>query len=1415
MKLINILKKDFLLPLFICFILSICLTLFVCLYYSSRFGEEPFQYHIKKGKDQSISFVLTLAQELLYERFQLVFDYLITLRKVLEIFHTYEPELKEDYLISLGQLVVREENKKIEENLMVWFINKEISDLSYFRTYDIEENHNSKKYIQYKYLYMFSSLVPFLKGFYNNFKGKESFSIDSFIIMNRKTEIFTSYPVKEHYKYNQIYDYESLSKNQRNCRNKDRRTPKDYYIFCGESFRNIEEIYKKNPNRRMFITYPYEKQESNIEENKYIISLCYMFNFTDNTDIVEDDIYKKALNDEIIICADINIESIYKLLDNFQTEIYGYFFIAITQNKFPMYYPGMTEDPYFNDITRFEFNYSLSGFSILNVTNFNTITLPKLIKEYNPNTDILTPTNKKKDIQSFFRDERHYYTVKIPKNESTFQKGQKDFQYFIYPIFFGNYYYNSHDQEDNTEKREGEKEKVKEHVLSLVYIINEDDFNQQFQALFPYVKFLSILYCIIFVLIGTIILNCSSCGVFIISSNIIKPINDIKSRLQAGLTKKNNNLKGIKNKNEFTYQGININKLISLGLIGKKNIDLNLKKKQELNEEINYEFDRNSNDIFGRYILGNESLLNGNDNINTEEEENNEYLFQENEDNLLNENNQNINNEQNDDDDEDGDDDDEIFLVKNSEINNQFNLLLDLKKINIFMKGPQVNSKDSNVIKFISCDSVFREIKNKLGENICLSNIGNLENINKRYDKSILFLSKSLGLDENEGDKNDNDIINNKEILESVDNMFEKDEKPKIKGIEDFNRIKKDSQSLRKTFVEKNNNNNTNNNQNNIYSNINNIEFIRFMKLFYAYKMYFSNVRKIEKILNKTLHTTKSNNNDGNIKKSYTYIYVKSILFYFNDYFISNAIHIHKKYKKAIYVCLQRLIESKDITRKKEKIIYCYTELFSYYISYLKIRLKRTINEINENYIENDFSSLGKNHIDFDKLKSNKLNDNKKYFNKIVNIAKKLKEYLKKMDSKLIGKTGSISEMEKNKYKEFLNELKNVNKKNYNIQFNIFLMKQGYNYLFAKLSKLCGDYAMAISYYLKVIEEQRLISNGFLYIKANIKICNIINFANNNPQFLTIQEKDEKFMKELLQKCSNNLENKKKTDYKDLIILLDRNYNIIDDEKKYRLQIEQYKTIITIFEKYLSLNDRFAFYIFGNDNNFEYNDKENEDIYINYIKNNSIKKLISLTYKNNKNYSFIKGIIDKFHDDIINYYDNQAKIKQMYLGWNKDDVNKNSFNENSILKEKIKNNNNNIDIYKLKLKYVINSIFKVINDFTVNNHDEDRKKFIILITESFQSEQNNNISSSKIKSLFKDLNDNFKVNLENLFIIGTSLEEQNQFKLISNELLNYGIKNEYLEFENIQEMNKKFYTMGKFPRKYEYPNENLNKEDNK
>jgi diphthamide synthase subunit DPH2 len=67
-----------------------------------------------------------------------------------------------------------------------------------------------------------------------------------------------------------MYDFDILSENPRNCRNKNREVPNYFYIFCRESFSNIESVYKKNPNRRMFITYPFKSVNKKVEEDTNI-----------------------------------------------------------------------------------------------------------------------------------------------------------------------------------------------------------------------------------------------------------------------------------------------------------------------------------------------------------------------------------------------------------------------------------------------------------------------------------------------------------------------------------------------------------------------------------------------------------------------------------------------------------------------------------------------------------------------------------------------------------------------------------------------------------------------------------------------------------------------------------------------------------------------------------------------------------------------------------------------------------------------------------------------------------------------------------------------------------------------------------------------------------------------------------------
>ena len=1348
MKLLSYFKLTYLLPSSLFLFISIVITYLYMLTYLNSYTSDEHLNDISSKNVNKDWILISSIQELLSHRIQLIFDYLITSKSYLKEFHSkydggnMDSESKQNfinkYLINLEKSYVGRDNEDEDLNKMTYII-----DENDFATIIAQEPFNTlseKTQIQFKYLYIYAKLIPIFKSFYLNFERKDGFALDSLYIMNRKTETFALYPLKHHSNYKQMFSffnkYGIPSKNQNNCRNKLRKIPEYFYAFCRESFKNIGYVYKENSRRTMFITSPYMNIFQNNTDNKYVISICHIFTLGDGD--LKDDYYLKFLNDEVVICADIKVNKYFNIFMNYELQLSGYFYITKTYSKLPLFFPGMDEDPYPNDITRFEFNFSYYDFDTTNVVNFNNFVLPSLIKEYHE-SDLILPEDKNNQKNNLI-----YYSVNNETN--TFQKGDLEFNYYIYPLFFDN----------------GEN---KEHILSVIYVVDKNIYKNQLKGLLSKLNqiiYLSLFIAIIICIIMGYIIHYI---IYSFSINLTKPI---KVKLQQNeIINKNKNAK-------YTYQGIDINKLIALGLILKKAKKHKIKSEQD-EESSSNDFDRNSNDIFGRFIYGNENVLKKNKEKNEEEEH---LLENENDDSKK--------------EDEDESEDEGILpRLTDSQFNDKVKLLYDLNKVRTFLRGEQLHLKGSNITKFISCQNTFNDMKDKLGENMCLSNVGNLENLNNKYDKSIIFFSKSLNIENNTED------INSKEILNIIDKIFDKDQKAKFFFKEYMNlnnstntkvSTKKEEKSKKKKQKEE------------IVEEINDmddIQFHRFIKLFYAYNKYFSNVKTIENILNKTLHMTKTNNDE----ESYVYNYVKSVLTFFNDYFILDIPKVHKNYKNAILTCLMRLIESKIITKKKEKILYCYIELFHYYIAYLKIFIKRVINYINKSNKEDENGNKNKSKT-IDDIQHNHV----VLFQKVVNMAKKSKEYLLKMKSKIgISKNG-ISEGEKLKYKEFLAELEKIEEKNYNIEFNIFLIEQKYYYYFAKFAKLCGDYSMAIINYMKVIDEKRLISDGVLYLKSNKKICNIINFARFNPSFLSIHEKDEKKLNEIYEKCKKQIKELQKVDYKDILVVLDKNYSNKDVEKVYKLHMEQYKAISNIFENYISTNDRFGLYTYGGDFNFE--EEEDEDLFINYIKNNSFKKLVGLSYKKNDNYGFIKGIIEKFHENIINDYENQSKMKQMYLNI---EQNKNfSFNlDISNMKDK----NNEINehyLNKKKLKSTINIILKVINE--TNSIEEQRKKYLIFITESFKDELNieNNNEKFNVKEFFKDINYISKSKIEKLYIIGSLLDEKNSFNEMSMELFNHGIKNEYLEFENVSELSKKFQTIGTLPRKYEYFNEKLN-----
>ena len=328
MKLLSFFKLTYLFPSSIFLIISIIISFFCTLTFLNDYKSDEQINKISAKNDKNDWILISSIEKLLSHRIQAVFDYLITAESYMKNF--YE-NFKDEYL----------NNETIQgfmnvhlNNLKSYYMKRSDNERDYLdkMTYIIDDSEDQinfntsepKKKLQYKYLYIYSQLIPIFKSFYNNFERKEGFALDSLYIMNRKTETFVLYPIKYFSNYDKIFRFYQESTNHiispNNCRNKSRQIPEYFYIFCRESFKTINSIYKSNQKRTMFITSPYQNLFDNKTSSDNVISICHIFNLTqeNNDNFTFDDYYQLFLNEEIVICADIVVNNYFKILNNYE-----------------------------------------------------------------------------------------------------------------------------------------------------------------------------------------------------------------------------------------------------------------------------------------------------------------------------------------------------------------------------------------------------------------------------------------------------------------------------------------------------------------------------------------------------------------------------------------------------------------------------------------------------------------------------------------------------------------------------------------------------------------------------------------------------------------------------------------------------------------------------------------------------------------------------------------------------------------------------------------------------------------------------------------------------------------------------------------------------------------------------------------
>ena len=540
MKLINILKRDFILPIFVTLIISIFISITTSLIFSNIFFREELQRKIRIIENKKVPQIIETMQELIYSKFQKIFSSLSIMNLLLlQIIKDYNLsnisfnklnsfiKNHKDNLINAKDLYEKYSDilkYKDLPNKAVWYNNKTFTQNNLLNIYPNINNNDIDNITidKYKLLYLSIYLIPIWKVIYEIFSENDSYCIDLIYLTNRKTETLITYPVLKENEY--FYSLFQLKENDEFCLNNKMEHPDYFYFFCSDLYLQIQNSLKMDDSLKYFISYPYFLPS--YKEKKLGITFCIINSegkilFSSHNDYVnhEDD-------DNIYICIDFVLNNFYKIFDNFNRYINGYFYITKIDSNIPLYYPGFykNSDLYFSDITRLEFGFNIKH-TVKEVTRFNTNIIPFLTKKYL--IEHIEIPNDNSRIEHFNKYQ-YYYSVNfdlltnsdsISKN---YTKGGNKFEYIIFPIFFRYYY------ENNNNNKEFEDI----HYLSIIYTINTTFENNLYDLFSSNIFPITFEYGFIFLLIGIILITFCGQLILIFGKNITRPIQDIQMRIK-------------------------------------------------------------------------------------------------------------------------------------------------------------------------------------------------------------------------------------------------------------------------------------------------------------------------------------------------------------------------------------------------------------------------------------------------------------------------------------------------------------------------------------------------------------------------------------------------------------------------------------------------------------------------------------------------------------------------------------------------------------------------------------------------------------------------------------------------------------------------------------------------------------------
>ena len=1108
-----------------------------------------------------------------------------------------------------------------------WYISDE------FKTFDDIKDINTKKQI-----IAYSNIIHNLYSILNSMSKINS--IFEYFFFLEETDLFLSFPVSYDYYSDFLGTFQKYYPNPFWCTNEDGEIYNLYHVKCRDFYINIQkarsEIFDNNyineKNKTIFITNFYRQLDE--ENNDFIYTVCIQF-------------FDPISKGKGYVCCDVSQKNEILTFDSFNANLLGYFFIASVGFNNVFFFPQENESP--KTTTENIYKWSIDFF-LDEKNNFfqgmQKILTSNYINQLNP------------EIYS------EIFVNGQNSSGQNFNIKNKKYKYALYPVIL--------------ENLNGEKE----HVLSIIYIYNDDLFLSKFFSDSSSIVIQIILEIAIFIIFGWGLLYIIYLTFNTLVKHIVIPIKNVN----------------------YMLKGINIGGKYRLDYLDylKKRQDDNLEKLEKMYLLENY---NNNNDDNNNNVLNEEGLtdvISDNDYniIENNEQDGNKNII----DTDIN-NKSKINDDYNKTYDEESnyiekennfyDFDEALLQFRPLEIENLVKLLIDIKR------ALQLTSYDQSVMKIIDYSyskDIFRNFKNKEGTSICQSNIGNLQIQLLKYDKAIYHLANSL--QDNKLKKylsrSLNDELDEKDsLLNKISNSFKKEK------IKEKNNILMQKQQ---------NNMNDNFSQKNLGILIN----TRYCRLIHSYYKFFKGMKKLQKInndddINGQFMNTYFHNINYYHKILIQYIYLsfvkkdlikigESILDYI-EFLIKFKLKTSSEKKNILKIQYKDLKEYREKQKHKKKTfdkIIKWFNLFDDYIIYLKDNTsfgddKNIINDYSHNIIGSDNSEL------------NSGSQSALLFK--VNIQRS--EYLK----------GKFALICKNYNDALYYFIRSAKKKS--IVIDGLIKKKSLKNIFKLLLKMKKKYKK-YGIIHKTFNEKMLIDT----IKKRFgrkKSLNLIIDNNDLKGNKTFNEEIKIINDDIIKDISEC--NAKEA--KDVIILID--FNIYTKSENNEINMDKLDAFISqtkvILNDYLSSNDRFAIFI--------------------YI--NQYHIICPLMYKYQLDLkSFSKDLNyykTKISEEMLETDEYDINLEDFHNNKNIDlELDKNNYSEYSQEEESLEHINKKEIIFN-KIEGLIATL-NYIKNYIKMKEGVKNEKYVILFTDIFNS---NSLHDEKFKKIIKKLKKNKEV----------------------------------------------------------------------